>query len=332
MSIRKKRIVSWVVWFIVACILFVFDNYNIIDTLFKEKTTITVCAPEDMENALNAALKTSGLKSDYKIEITSNPNANICVSYGKENDSSYTKFAFSPFIIAYTSDDDYLNALKNSNILIPSEFQKDYYELDFLKVINEILKEGNWSNLGIEGLDKIKIFYPSKETIYWNDFYDFMLVTVNNGIYPETENELKNSISTINKFINSPYTEEVSDFYEKVSRVGGFPESAFFILPEKSVFDIYFSNTNYTFPVNILYPTVTVYFNYYIKGDDLGNNIISAFESSKFYSKLKNESYRSTKDSNINLNSNRDFIYGRRNVYNVIKIPDNKITKYLEAQ
>ena len=146
------------------------------------------------------------------------------------------------------------------------------------------------------------------------------------------ENELKNSISTINKFINSPYTEEVSDFYEKVSRVGGFPGSAFFILPEKSVFDIYFSNTNYTFPVNILYPTVTVYFNYYIKGDDLGNNIISAFESSKFYSKLKNESYRSTKDSNINLNSNRDFIYGRRNVYNVIKIPDNKITKYLEAQ
>ena len=52
----------------------------------------------------------------------------------------------------------------------------------------------------------------------------------------------------------------------------------------------------------------------------------------KIYSKLKNESYRSTKDSNINLNSNRDFIYGRRNVYNVIKIPDNKITKYLEAQ
>lgn len=320
---RKKRITSWIVWLIVAGILLVAENNDIMNILFKEKTPITLYAPNDMEKAFNAALKTSGLSDDYKIEITSDPNANICVSYGKGNDPNYTKFAFSPFVIAYNINKDYYKYFKEAETLIPSKFQKDYYEIDFLKVVNEVIGDGSWSNLGINDLEKIKIFYPSKETIYWNDFYDFMLVTVNNGTYPKTEQELQKSAEVIGKFINSPYTEEVSDFYEQISRVGGFSESAFFILPEKTVFDIYYY-FNGNFYVRILYPTVTVYFNYYAKGNNIGNNIISAFETSKFYSKLCDESYRSVQNSNLSINtSNR--IYGESNVYNVIKIPANKI-------
>ncbi len=333
MSIRKKRIISWIVYLIFAGVLLVLDNFDIMNTLFKEKTSITVYAPSDMEKAFKAALKTSGLSSDYKIEITSNPNANLCVAYGKENDPSYTKFAFSPFVIAYNTDDDYLDALKESNILIPSKFQKDYFEIDFLKVINEVIKEGNWSNLGIVDLEKIKVFYPSEETVYWNDFYDFMLVTVNNGNYPKTEIELQKSIEAINKFINSPYTDAVSDFYEQVSRVGGFPESAFFILPEKTLFSIYnrSASNGSTYLVQVLYPTATVYFNYYIKGDNLGQSIISAFETSKFYSKLHGQDYRSIQQPNISY-SNGKYIFGKRNIYNVIKIPVNNVTDNLEEQ
>lgn len=333
MSIRKKRIIGWIVWLVFAFACILADKFNLqklLDSisLFKEKIPLTVCVPNDMEKAFKVAFKASGLSSDYKIEFTSEPNSNISVSYGKENDPTYTKFAFSPFVIAYNTDTDYFDALKESKVLIPSEFQKNYSEIDFLKVINEVIEEGSWSNLGIEDLEKIKVFYPSKESIYWIDFYDFMLVTVNNGIYPKTEQELQKSVETIDRFINSPYTEEVSDFHEQVSRVGGFPESAFFILPEKIVFDIYnsISSTGSICRIRILYPTATVYFNYYVKGDDLGNSVISAFETSKFYSKLHDTtSYRSTQNSNIYINS-RNYIEDERNVFNVIKIPANKIT------
>lgn len=324
MNIRKSRIICWALCLVLATALIVGEKVskNIdTNTMFKGKAPITVCAPDDMKDAFKSALHNSGLNHDYKIVMTSDPNSNICVDYGKENDTNYTKFAFSPFVIAYSDNKNNFKKLKKSEVLILSEFNDDYYDIDFLQVVNEVIEDGSWVNLGIEDLKRIKVFYPSKETPYWNDFYDFMLVTVNKGAYPKSEEEFEKADETIQKFMESSNTEEVSNFDEKIERVGGFPENAFFILPEKTVYDLAIDHSKCT---RIFYPTQTVYFNYYVKGDELGNKVISAFEASttfyNFYSDLKKKYYRSHSHSELTEMSR---LYDERNVYNVIKIPKN---------
>lgn len=326
MNISKTRIRFWIIFLILALFLILGEKF-ILNTSSKEKTPITVCAPEDMKKAFKKVLNISGLKSDYKIIMTSNPNSNICVDYSKENDQSYTKFAFSPFIIAYNTDYNYYKSLIKSNVLIQSEFDSSCYDIDFLRVINEVSDESKWSNFGIEDFKNIIVFYPSKETPYWNDFYNFMLVTVNNGTYPKTEDELQKANQIIQTFMESDYTEDVSNFDEKVERIGGFPGNVFFVLPEKVAIDLSFDHIE---SVRFLYPLNTVYFNYYVKGDEIGNQLISNFEKSdiwgngsRFYSMLNLANYRSEQYSILKEISS--YITGERDIYNVSKIPKNKI-------
>lgn len=317
---RKSRIISWVIGIIFAILFIVGENF--VEDFSKEKSPIKVYAPEDMKEAFSSALLKNHLEREYKITIVEDmSNADIVVDYAKENDKQYSKFAFSPFVVAYNTKDSYYSSLKKSKTLISSEYNKDIYEIDFLKVINEALDEGEWKNLGIKDLEKIKIFYPSKETCYWHDFYDFMLVTINNGKYPTTQGELKNAEEKIQKFEESPYTEAISDFNVKVQRVGGFPTNVFWILPEKAVFELTIENSEYA---RILYPTNTVYFNYYIKVNDLGNRVIQNAKDSKFYIKLKDNHYRNEQISSI---SSIDRIYGESDTYNIVDIPEKLATK-----
>ncbi|MBQ2938027.1 MAG: hypothetical protein IJE05_04010 [Clostridia bacterium] len=335
MKVRTRRIISWITALVIAAI-FMFCGEFINNVFFVEKKPITVCAPEDMKSAFETALDNSDLE-DCKIVMSTNSKSNITVDYAKENDKSYIKFAFSPFIIAYNSENKYFKALKESNVLVQSEFNKDYYDIDFLKVINEVTEEGVWSNLGIKDFTQIKIFYPSEETIYWHDFYNFMLVTVNNGIYPQTEDELKKADETIQKFIDSNCTEAVSNFDEKVERVGGFPGNSFFVLPEKTAIELHLAHSKPD--VRFLYPIYTTYFNYYVKGDKIGKQIILAFEKkstwlkSNLYSELILEFYRSEQNLKLSTTSGAlASIDDVRNIYNVSNIPKDNILSTLNKE
>lgn len=322
MNPRSARIKQWVITAIVAIAIFGVGKLIEYKENLPEKQTITICAPQDMEGAFKDAIKMSDLKRTHKIVMSDNPNSNIYVTYGKQGDVNYQKFAFSPFIVAYSNDESCYKALKKSEVCIPSVYDDEYYEINFLKVINEVIGDGQWSNLGIEKQDKIKVFYPSEETVYWSDFYNFLLVTVNNGRYPETVSELQTAEKVIEDFINSQYTEGISDFDEQAKRIGGFPTTAFYVLPEKDAYQLRENDGGY---VRFLYPTQTVYFNYYIKGDELGKQIIEAFDQSSvlydFYYELAAESYRSSLISTLKDSAR---VYDDRNVYNVVQIPEAK--------
>lgn len=313
MKLRTRRIIAWILCVILAVIFAAVDNH-----VNKEMAQITVNAPADMENAFRRALEDAGLKSEYEIVMNESMTANIVVSSGKADDPEYMKFAFSPFVIGYDFyAGNYYKQLKKSNVMTPSEFDKNLDEIDFQKVISEVIEEGKWSNLGVGDLNTIKVFYPSEDTEYWHDFYDFMLVTVNGGKYPE-ETEMKNAEEAVQRFLNSSYTESVTDFSQQVERTGGFTSNAFWILPEKEFFSI---NRN----VVLLYPKVTVYCNFYVKGDELGKKLINAFDTKhswdgNFYSKLYFKGYRNQEKSNI---CGSDRVNGKRDVYNVAKIPEN---------
>lgn len=322
---RKNRIILWIVCLIVAFGLVKGETF-IREKFFTEKTPVYVYAPEDMKYAFKRALKFAGMKSDYKIVMTDEKvKANLIVENDKEFDSEYTKIAFSPFVVAYSTDNECLKALKKSEVLKEAFFDNRYYDIDFLKVIEEVIEDGRWENFRLKNLGKIKIYYPSRKTSYWADFYDFMLVTVNNGVYPKTETEIKNAMEKIEMFENSSCTEAITDFGEKIERNGGFLENAFFILPEKDVAELAKKHGE---TARLFYPITTVYYNYYIKIDEIGSRLMKHFEDisswgNGFYYDLKVYSYRNTFYSE--LNGITDRLFDERDVYNVLHLEPDRI-------
>ena len=312
---RKSRILFWFICLIIA-VLLIIGNEFVSGNIIKEKKAITVYAPKDMDSAFKVALRKTELSKNYKIVMVEDENADICVGYAKENDKQYSKFAFSPFIVAYNHEDKYYKEMKKAEVLKLSQYNDRLYEIDLQRIINEVISEGEWQNLGIKDLQKIKIFYPSEDTVYYNDFYDFMLVTVNNGIYPIEEECLKKATDMIKKFEESPYTEAVSDFSTKVKRVGGFPNNVLWIIPEKTAYELAYYNGKKRY-VRVLYPINTVYFNYYIKGNELGEKLINEAEESNFYKLLNKSNYRNDYTSDVKL---KDAVFGARDEYNVVDI------------
>lgn len=314
---RAKRIVQWVLVVLIACV-FYFGENTIKPVFLTEKTTITVYAPGDMESAFKKALSASEL-SKCKIVMVDKPeNADICVEYGKENDEKYTCFAFSPFVVAYNTSDSRFKDFKKSELVTPSEYNNKFYEIDFLKVIDEVISDGDWEALGVKELDKIRLFYPAETTNYWHDFYNFMLVTVNNGTYPTTEAEMKKAVEYVERFIKSSYTEAVDNFEERIMRTDGFSENCIYIIPEKTVKQI--SNDKST-KVRLIFPLQTTNFYYYAIGNtENGQKVVDCLNTSdSVSSKLVYICYRTFKT--FELGDQYNSVYDERDVYNVIDIP-----------
>lgn len=312
---RGKRIAQWILTIIIAAGLIYGEGF--IQQLFAEKSPLTVYAPEDMKDAFKSALSNSDLSSQYKIVMTDTENgADIIVGYGKENDESYTQFAFSPFVIAYNSSDSCFKSLKKASTVVPSEYNDKFYEIDFLKVIDEVIEEGKWENLGLSDQGTIRLFYPAKSTVYWHDFYNFMLVTVNGGAYPKTTDEMTKAVEKIDLFEKSYCTEAVANFDEKIERTSGFSENTLYVIPEKTVYKLANEHDEKT---RLFFPLVTVNFNYYVKGvSENGKTVISSF-SDKFYSKLEYRDYRNK--NAYELGDDYSLVYDERDVYQTIEIP-----------
>ena len=315
---RKGRIIFWIL-----CIIVAFFIGTIEDKFFKEKSSVTVYAPEDMESAFTSALKGAGLGDEYRIVITTQKdNADIIVDYSKEDDEEYLKFAYSPFIVSYNISDDYLKEMKESGLIRKSEYYSSnstYYEIDFKMLVDEVIEEGKWENLGVtdEDLTTIKIFYPAESTIYWNDFYDFLIVTVNNGSYPETLDELETAEEYAWRFLKSSYTEAVTDFNEQLVRTNGFPINSFYVFPEKASIEYSSDIDEYT---RLFYPTTTVNFNYYVKAEtEIGKEVLEKIDDGNFYKKLSKNRYRSKAYSEISDSSSIN-VFGLRNAYNVVEV------------
>lgn len=333
---RKSRIFQWIGAVIAAIILFYGEQYveNLPEKpVESEKQVITVNAPQDMEEAFNVVLEAAGLAETHRIVMTNDDNSNICVGYEKQNDESYQKIAFTPFVVAYSNSSNYEKELKNAEVFVESSHVSGLYEIDFLKIINEAIGDGKWTNFGVKDDKKLEVFYPSETSIYWHDFHDFLLLTVNNGRYPKTEAEMQNAEEIIEAFVNSEYTEGITDFYEKVERTGGFPDSAIYILTEKDALDISENKSKYA---ELYYPINTVYFNYYIKGDETGKKIIDALDKRvegilsyrDFYGTLADKRYRSSKNSKLTATSSN--VNNEGDVYNVVQIP--KIVEFTATE
>lgn len=321
---RKSRILCWVCCLVVAVVLFVGENF--FKGFMVEKAALYVCAPKEMKSAFERALKNARLNKSYEIVMTDDVSkANIVIDMGKEFDPEYIKIAYSPFVVVYSSEDKNIKSMIDRGLLQDALFNNYYQEINFNKVIEEVLKEGKWENLGVKDMGTIKVYYPKFGTKYYTDYYDFMLVTINGGVYPKNESQLKKAMEQIELFEKSDYTEAVKDFDEKINRAGGFMENTFYLIPEQEASMLAKSNVEYG---RLFYPTTTVYANYYVKADELGYKLVDVFDMpntnlGNFYNYIEWENYRSDWDDMLEEFS--DKLYGERDVYNVLHLDKDRI-------
>lgn len=318
MRIKGKRIFAWILASIVALLCFTGVVEGVVTYFTAEKLPIYIYSPNEMSDAWNKAMSAAELKHDYQGYIVDNQKeADVVVDYGKENDNNYKLFAYSPFTIAYSISKDNHKAMSNAGILTSNKFDENCMELELLKVIQEVNGEGSWDNLGLDGYGKIQIFYPAESTVYWHDFYNFMLLTANDGVYPTTQVEMKSAVDTVQKFIESPCTEAIESYQERVVRTGGIPNGVLYIGPEQVLRNEIVNCAGYKF--YLAFPKVTSNFNYYVKSNsEIGNRLISGM-SSTFYNELIKWFYRNDLESKVSTDS--DNIGGLRNVYESQKIP-----------
>lgn len=327
-----RRVTAWVLCLILAIGVFYGPSlYGGVKTYFKEKEAakkeISIYVPDDMVESFQRAyeMSDSSFQGSHKIiQVKDKEKANIIVDTGKEYDAEYEKLAFSPFIIAYSTEESNMKRFKQTGLLIESSYNNENYEIDFGLVINEVLGSGNWEKFGLNDKGKIHVFYPDPSTEYWNDFYDFMLVTVNGGVYPADDESMKKADEQVQKFINSQYTEAIKDFEEKLDRVGLFAENVFWIIPEKLAMDLTYDNS---IGANLFYPTITVYMNYYVKYDEVGRLLTKYYKNEglagSFHNYMNGENYRTYEDSV--LDDSRDYVHYERNEYNVLTLEKDRI-------
>lgn len=321
---RKGRIWFWILCLAVALGLYVGEGW--FRDITAEKPPLYVYAPKDMKSAFKRALKCAGMKGDYKIVITEDAaTANIVVETDKEFDPEYMELAYSPFVVAYSNEDNNVKNMVKAGLLKDAFFDDDYKEIDFIKVIDEVLDKGQWSTFGVKNMGNLHVYYPAPGSEFYSDYYDFMLVTVNGGFYPKDEESLKKAIEKIALFEKSDYTEGVSNYDEKLERSGGFMENTFWLIPEKLAGDLASSNSEYG---ALFYPTTTVYTHWYIKADELGMKLVDVFDdpdtlNGNFYDYIEDEDYRNSWDNT--LDGITDYLYNERDVYNVIHLESNRI-------
>ena len=284
--ISMKRFLRLVMWiFIVMASHYWTELYE--DSSYNPKV-IKVYASEDMKSAFSTLVRETDDFFNYRVEMVSNKQADIYVEYGKESDKSYIKVAKSPFIVAYDDSRKTYKRFEKESTIVESKYNNDDKDFDFFKVIDTAVNEKDWSEIGFD--EKPIILCPSKDSIYWQDFYKFMLVNVNGGKYPENDEQLENAENVIESFYKAPNVESVNDFEEKLKKIGEISKKIFLILPEEKLLSMFSGKYE---DVRIYYPTVTTDFNYYIKsGSEEGEKILKKLNTNtEFFKRLLWDSY-----------------------------------------
>ena len=323
---NKWRYIIWgiaigiaVIFLIIAAIVNSVKNPNM------SKQTILVNAPAQMITAFNKTFEELKLDKDYVIEYTDDvEKANFKVSSNLNNTGK--QIAYSPIISVINSDETLYESLIKEKYLIEYEKESDYYDLDFNKIINEIITDGS----------KFKIYYPAKNTGLWEEFYSLLLFTVNDGIYPKQPEELKVCQEKIDKFLNSKSVEPID--ISNLKQFNGFSNDSIYFMTYADL--AHFFNINGGISCREIYPKITVYEGYYASYDEIGKIIYnSLYTEAPFFGMistnytglyyLRTQHYYT--DYYTNTFTISDKVLGNeRGSFNGVQIPNSKILIYEE--
>lgn len=327
---NRSRFIMWIAGIVVALLFILISNWTIEKPV---PNTILVKAPEPMVEAFQKTFDRIKFDKEYEIEITEDVNkANFVVAEGVEDGEL---LAYSPIVAIFNSEEDYLKSLTEKGYFVTSDIDSDYEDFDFNKVVEE----------AISGNCEFKIYYPSKDSDTWDEFYNFMIYTVNDGYYPNAIEDMEHSKEVIEKFLNSKYAEPLN--IDTVERINGFTKNSIYLMPYADLVRLY--NQSGKFTCHIMYPKTVVYHNYFATFDELGKKIYDSldldsgglFSISNFgYSNLRDKGYNTKYSSNYykigrfqkNAPVYQDAVVtGHRSKFNGVEIPGAEIAIYEEG-
>ena len=327
-SEKKERISIWCIATVIA-LLFLWISSCTSKDENPNRTTILMYAPETMVEAFQGTFEVLKLDKDYIIEGTDDINeANFIVREGMNKEGKL--FAYSPIVAVFNSDTEYMNSLIEKEIFVTSELETDEYDFDFNKIIQQILT-------GKEC--EFKVYYPSKDSDSWDEFYSFMLFTVNDGYYPNTGEEMEQAKKVVEEFFNSKNAEPFNN--NTIERSHGIAKNSIYFMAYADLSRVYSQSGG--FSCRIMYPKTVVYHSYYATYDELGkliydsleqdDNSFLAPESHKRnigYMYLRGNGYNTKYTSHVSgIGQN---VYGKRETFNGVEIPGEEISIYEEDQ
>lgn len=322
----KKRILTWILAVCVAGIFLLISSCNAEKPVNPNRTTILINAPEPMVIAFNKTFDKLNLDKDYIIEATDDiTKANFVVREGMNEEGKL--IAYSPIVAVFNADDVYKNDLIQKGIFVTSEFSSSYVDFDFNKVIQEAVSE--------KGCE-FKVYYPSKDSDSWDEFYHFMLFTVNDGYYPGTVEEMQRAKQITNEFLNSKYAEPFNN--NTVERNNGIPKNSIYFMAYADLARVYKQSGGFT--CRVMYPKTVVYHSYYATYDELGKVIYDSLEEDyvKFHIIFRNAGFRELRKEGYNTKYSTDvsnigsYVYGVRSIFNGVEIPGTEIPIFEEEQ
>lgn len=324
---NKGRYIIWGIALGVAVIFLIIASIVNAVKNPAEKKTIFVNAPEQMITAFNNTFEELNLDKDYAIQYTEDLNkANFSVTATK-TDNSQKQIAYSPIISVFNADDNLYESLIQKKYLVQFEEGSDLYDLDLNKIIDEIITE--------EG-SEFKIYYPAKNIELWEEFYSFLLITVNDGNYPKQPEELKVCQEKIDKFLNSKNVEPID--ISNLKQFNGFSKNSIYFMTYADLG--HFFEVNGGISCRLIYPKTTVYEGYYASYDELGKVLYDSLytETNSFFGISSNYIglyYLRTEHYNTEYQANTfkisDAVAGSgRGEFNGVQIPSSEIQIYEE--
>lgn len=306
----------WIVGIIIASIFMFINNHFAMKTN-PNREKITVNAPNNMHAAFENTISTLKEDKNYVLEFTDSESANFTVTEGAEGSGKL--IAFSPFVAVFNSDEDLYSDYVNNKIFVESDLDSDYTDFDFKKVIDQCLSKS--------GSD-LKIYCPSKNSVYWEEFYNFLLFTVNNGYYPKDEN-MSECVKQVESFLSTKNI-GFSD-YNYLSKITAISKKSIYFMTYVDFANLY--NNNLSRNARIMYPKSVVCHEYYAKFDETGKilfNFLSDTKNSFAGTPTYNIGYTQLYWSYFNTNyTNGNYTYNSdlttRNEYNIVDIPDGNM-------
>ena len=297
-----------------------------------QKADFSICLNEDTENFFKDEFdEKSKLYKYYNYTISSNPEDSDLILTSDINaintKKNYSVKGYSPLIICLEDSKDLNNYLKskskkgfltcNSSSKIKNT-SSDEIVCDFSIIINAVLEGKNWSDLGGNN-DKIKIYCPLENTVDGNLFYQFLLITINDGRYPKdnlTEIEEK-----ANTFLNSSNVIQ-TDVADKISKLGDSSiGNDIYCLFEED----FLSAANSEADISIAYPAVTVSKNIYLQFNNskLKKGLTDAFKGNLFEDSVFSDLYYSEfyRSSDHQISSRQDINFNVKDGFNNYKLP-----------
>lgn len=278
----KKRIVVWIICILIAVSYIAIDEYKKNLPVEKEETTKTTATTQEEttttatqkkklkiyndfanESLVKKKFSNTNLSSKYEIEFKSGIDNTDCIltkdlSLLNNNDEAFS-ISYTPLVIGMKNSDNLKKYKKNALLTSSKEIDnsvEDDISIDFKKIIDAVVNGDNWSIFGGDKKE-IRIIIPKKNTIERNLFYDFLLVTINNGTYPTNDEELDLAKKTAKSFLSSSNCIEKENVVNELKKIGSINETDLYVL-----FEADFMNSDIwsqsKLDISLAYPNVTV--------------------------------------------------------------------------